>query len=138
MGRQQQRVVMQQIFELQLAAALEVDAGTAAWTCNLQRRPETVAWIIRPMSHDLDELADVRQVVRERCAGQHMPQIELVSATKAELLSVSTAGVDHKGIRRTARRSGRTSPRASGAMQELPRGALIQLTKQVAVMDSRR
>jgi hypothetical protein len=55
---------MEQILELQLAAALEVDAGASAWACNLQRRPYTVARIIDPMSNDLDELADVRQVVR--------------------------------------------------------------------------
>jgi hypothetical protein len=57
---------MQQILELQLAAALEIDAGASAWACNLQRRlgAYTVAWIISPMSHDLDELVDVRQVLR--------------------------------------------------------------------------
>ncbi len=131
---------MEQILEIQPAAALEVNAGAAARACNLQRGPDTVAWITSPMSDDLDELVDVRQVMRQRCASQHMSQIEFVSATKAELLSVRTAGLDHKGTSRTARRSGRTKarPRASGAMQELPRGASIELTKQVAVMDWRR
>src|SRR6266852_5510764 len=114
---------LQQILELQLAAALEVDAGAAAQACNLQRGPDAVAWNTSPMSDDLDELMDVRQVMRQRCAGQHMPQIQFVSATQPELLSVRPAGFDHKGVSRTARRSGRTSPRASGAMQELPRGA---------------
>ena len=131
---------MEQIFELQLAAALEVDASAAARACNLQRGPDTVAWITSPMTDDLDELVDVRQVMRQRCASQHMPQIELVSATQPELLSVRPAGVDHKGVSRPARRSGRTRarPRASGPMQESPRGALIEATKQVAVIDSRR
>jgi len=57
---------MQEILEIQLAAALEVDAGAAAWAGNLQRRlgAYTVAWIISAMSYDLDELTDVRQVVR--------------------------------------------------------------------------
>ena len=129
---------MEQVFELQLAAALEVDTGAAAWAGNLQRRlgADAVTRIVSPMSHDLNELADVRQVMRQWRSGQHMRQIEFVSA-KAELLSVRAPGLDHQGISRAAKRSGRarTRPRASGALQEPPRGSLIELTKQVALTE---
>ncbi len=78
--------MLDQVFQFQLAAALQVDPGTAAGACNLQRCPLAVERINCRMSHHPDELTQVGEVVRDGCAGKHVTQVELVAVCDVEWL----------------------------------------------------
>ena len=116
---------MDQIFQIQLAAALQINASTAAGACNLQRSPWSMVRIRRQMSHHLNELSQVGEVMRDRCAGKHVSQIELVAAADVEGLGRGAARQHYDCPGRTALHFGRTLTRVRLA---LPRNLKAELT----------
>src|SRR5579862_1480047 len=109
MRRQDERAVLQQILEIQLAAAHQVDGCLAGRSRYLESRlrQATGCRVRSSSADDLDELIEVRQVVGEWCACEDVGQIEFISSDEVELLRVCAAALDHQGMGRNDTRSSR-------------------------------
>lgn len=123
MVRQHKRIVLQQILKAQLARTFESDDRFTGRSGDFQGCPGTQTATQFDMTHDLHKLADVSQVMRHRCAGKHVRQIELVSGRNAELMRGRAARIHDDSVVQPAVRSRRAAAKGScSTAQELPGG----------------
>ena len=80
--------MLQQIRQIKLAGALQLDQGAAMRAADLERGLGAAAKsrVIRAVPDHLHETGEVRQIVRQRGAGEDLRQVDLVALRQAEVL----------------------------------------------------